>query len=196
MTCACSIIPPSVLKRFADDPELSAELRQLLYNSIEIDNHIRAVRQETALMATLMARQNSLAGLVPAALASAPLITVFDCKNNMALPGAPVSSPGSSNDPTAKRTFVETTAGAKFYQDVFSRNSVDNAGLTLMSSIHFGVKYNNAFWNGSQMTYGDGDGAVFVDFTRGNDVMAHELTCSARCFVNGRRARTSRPLIG
>jgi Zn-dependent metalloprotease len=45
-----------------------------------------------------------------------------------------------------------------------------------MSSIHYGVKYNNAFWNGSQMTYGDGDGAVFIDFTRGNDVMAHELT--------------------
>jgi Zn-dependent metalloprotease len=176
MTCMCSIIPQSVLKRFADDQELSTELRQQFYNSIEIDNHIRAIRQETALVTALMARQNSLAGIVPAVLAPAPLVTVYDCHQSTALPGAPVSNPGSSGDPTAKRTFDETTAVGKFYEDVFSRNSVDDSGMTLMSSIHYGAKYNNAFWNGSQMTYGDGDGAVFTDFTRGNDVIGHELT--------------------
>jgi hypothetical protein len=49
-------------------------------------------------------------------------------------------------------------------------------GMTLISSIHYGVSYNNAFWNGMQMTYGDGDGSIFVDFSRGNDVIGHELT--------------------
>ncbi|MCU1386297.1 MAG: extracellular metalloprotease [Acidobacteria bacterium] len=176
MTCACSIIPPSVLKRFADDPELSAELRQQFYNAIEIDNRIRAVRQETALLTTLMARHNSLAGIVPVAVAHAPLVTVYDCKHHMTLPGTPVATPGSSADPTAKRTFDQTSEIAKFFQTIFKRNSVDGAGMTLLSSIHYGTKYNNAFWNGTQMTYGDGDGAVFTDFTRGNDVMAHELT--------------------
>src|SRR5262249_6946296 len=77
---------------------------------------------------------------------------------------------------TAKRAFVETTAVASFYQTLFGRNSVDNAGKTLLSSIHYSVKYNNAFWNGSQMTYGDGDGNIFIDFSMATDVIGHELT--------------------
>jgi Zn-dependent metalloprotease len=81
-----------------------------------------------------------------------------------------------STDATAKRAFVETSSVATFYSQVFGRNSVDNAGMTLASSIHYGTGYNNAFWNGSQMTYGDGDGSIFVDFTKGNDVIGHELT--------------------
>jgi Zn-dependent metalloprotease len=176
MTCLCSIIPASVLKRFADDPDLSVKLRQQFQHAIEIDNHIRAVRQEAALVTTLMSRGQALAGLAPTVLAAAPLVTVYDCKHSTALPGTPVATPKSSKDATAKRTFVETTAVAKFYKDVFGRNSIDNAGMTMMSSIHYGAKYNNAFWNGTQMAYGDGDGAIFVDFTRGNDVMGHELT--------------------
>lgn len=46
----------------------------------------------------------------------------------------------------------------------------------MMASIHYGSKFNNAMWNGSQMIYGDGDGSIFIDFTRGNDVIGHELT--------------------
>ena len=72
--------------------------------------------------------------------------------------------------------YLETVALAEFYQTVFGRNSIDGAGMALISSIHYGVKYNNAFWNGSQMTYGDGDGAIFVDLSAGNDVIGHELT--------------------
>jgi Zn-dependent metalloprotease len=71
---------------------------------------------------------------------------------------------------------VETQAVADFYQRVFGRNSLDDAGKTLMSSVHFSVNYNNAFWNGAQMVYGDGDGNIFLDFTQSNDVIAHELT--------------------
>jgi Zn-dependent metalloprotease len=52
--------------------------------------------------------------------------------------------------------------------------------MTLMSSIHYGVRYDNAFWNGSQMTYGDGDGRVFTDFTKSDDVIGNELTPRAR----------------
>src|SRR4029077_10081348 len=53
---------------------------------------------------------------------------------------------------------------------------LDDAGMSLLSSVHYSIKYNNAFWNGTQMTYGDGDGAIFVDFTGSTDVIAHELT--------------------
>src|SRR5262249_34332996 len=113
---------------------------------------------------------------ITAAAAGPPAITVYNCAHGNTLPGTPVSGPGSSTDATVKRAFVETSAVAGFYQKLFGRNSVDNAGMTLMSSVHYSVNYNNAFWNGSQMTYGDGDGKIFIDFTRSTDVIAHELT--------------------
>ncbi|MGH6819945.1 MAG: M4 family metallopeptidase, partial [Methylocella sp.] len=47
---------------------------------------------------------------------------------------------------------------------------------TLVSSVHYGQKYDNAFWDGRQMVYGDGDGVIFQRFTAALDVIAHELT--------------------
>src|SRR5207253_1175047 len=109
--------------------------------------------------------------MLPSALTTAaavlpPAIPVYDCHHHNTLPGAPVTNPGTSADPTCKQAFTETTSVAKFYQSVFGRNSVDNAGMALISSVHYSVQYNNAFWNGSQMTYGDGDGNIFIDFTK------------------------------
>jgi Zn-dependent metalloprotease len=109
-------------------------------------------------------------------LAAAPAVTVYDCKHTQTLPGAPVPKPKTSSDATAKRTFNQTNKVAKFYKQIFNRNSIDDHGMTMMSSVHYGVKYNNAIWNGSQMVYGDGDNSIFVDFTKGNDVIGHELT--------------------
>ncbi|MGZ4123437.1 MAG: M4 family metallopeptidase, partial [Tumebacillaceae bacterium] len=63
-----------------------------------------------------------------------------------------------------------------YYYNALGRNSYDNAGHTLLSAVHYSTKYNNAFWNGSQMTYGDGDGTTFINFAGGLDVVAHELT--------------------
>ena len=71
------------------------------------------------------------------------------------------------------------------YREYFGCNSVDDAGMTLMSSIHYGVRYDNAFWNGAQMTYGDGDGRVFTDFTKSDDVIGHELTHGVTQFTAG-----------
>jgi Zn-dependent metalloprotease len=82
----------------------------------------------------------------------------------------------SAGDVTAFRTYKLTTSVADFYKKVFGRNSINGAGMTMMSSVHFGVDYNNAMWNGAQMIYGDGDNKIFTDFTLGNDVVAHELT--------------------
>ena len=52
-----------------------------------------------------------------------------------------------------------------FYRKVFKRNSIDDFGLTLKSSIRYredsNLPYNNAFWMDNQMAYGDGDGIVF-----------------------------------
>jgi vibriolysin len=59
---------------------------------------------------------------------------------------------------------------------VHARNSYDNAGATIKSSAHYSTAYNNAFWNGTQMVYGDGDGTQFIALSRALDVDAHELT--------------------
>lgn len=172
MTCSCHIVPNDVLERLAGDKKLSAELRQAARNSARLSAGLRALRSESGLL-TQIAQQTG-AHLVE--LAAAPKVTVYDCRNSQTLPGAPVAGAKTSKDATAKRAAVETTAVAKFYKTVFGRNSIDNAGMTMMSSIHFGRNYNNAMWNGTQMVYGDGDGKLFVDFTKGNDVIGHELT--------------------
>src|SRR5207248_3523100 len=166
------IIPRDVLEKLAADPELPADARSAADATAKISSQIRRVREQ-ALARTSITTE---LGFAPVALAAAPAVTVYDCKHGQTLPGAPVPNPGSSGDPTAARTFKETTLVADFYKKIFNRNSIDNAGMTMMSSIHYGNKYNNAMWNGSQMIYGDGDNQIFVDFTKGNDVIGHELT--------------------
>jgi bacillolysin len=63
-----------------------------------------------------------------------------------------------------------------YYKNVFGRNSYDNKGAALKSTVHYGRSYNNAFWNGQQMVYGDGDGTTFIPLSGALDVVAHELT--------------------
>jgi len=63
-----------------------------------------------------------------------------------------------------------------FYWDVFNRNSIDDAGLGLNGTVHFSRDYDNAFWDGQRMIYGDGDGQQFQRFTKSIDVIGHELT--------------------
>lgn len=172
--CWCSIIPSKVLERFARDKNLPAQVRKAFADAATFDQEWRKVRQARAKL-SLLARTTLPTGLV-GATAAPPTVTVSDCAHGSTLPGTPVPNPGSSGDSTVKRTFVETTGVAKFLQAAFGRNSLDNAGMTLPSSVHYSVNYNNAFWNGTQMTYGDGDGSIFVDFTKSNDVIGHELT--------------------
>ena len=172
--CQCFIIPTKVLKRFSRDKKLSAKVRKAFANAARFEEHWRKVRALKAKLA--MTAQAMLPSALTAAPPGPPAVPVFDCRHGTALPGASVPKPGSSSDATAKRAFVETTDVAEFYKKLFGRNSIDNAGMAMISSIHYSVKYNNAFWNGTQMTYGDGDGNIFVDFTKGNDVIGHELT--------------------
>lgn len=63
-----------------------------------------------------------------------------------------------------------------YYQSVHNRDSYDNQGAPIYSIVHYGRNYNNAFWNGESMVYGDGDGVTFSPLSGANDVIAHELT--------------------
>ena len=63
-----------------------------------------------------------------------------------------------------------------FYANTFGRNSIDDAGMEIVSVVHYSRNYCNAYWNGKQMTYGDGDGSTCLPLAGGLDVVAHELT--------------------
>jgi Zn-dependent metalloprotease len=79
-------------------------------------------------------------------------------------------------DVEAREAFDGSGATYSFFAQVFLRNSVDNHGAQLDSTVHYGVKFDNALWNGRQMIYGDGDGVLFNRFTAAVDVIGHELT--------------------
>ncbi|WP_141538066.1 M4 family metallopeptidase [Bacillus cereus] len=63
-----------------------------------------------------------------------------------------------------------------YYKKTFNRNSFDDKGAKLISTVHVGTAWNNAAWNGIQMMYGDGDGKTFIPLSAGLDVIGHELT--------------------
>ena len=169
----CQIVPAEVLKRLSKDRSLSEEQRKNFADTVKIDAELRKLRTQANQLTRVA---GLIAGVAPPTVALAPAISVFNCNHGQTLPGAQVINPANSPDATAKRVFSETTLVAAFYSQVFGRNSIDGAGMTMISSIHYGTGYNNAFWNGAQMTYGDGDGSIFVDFSKGNDVIGHELT--------------------
>jgi Zn-dependent metalloprotease len=105
---------------------------------------------------------------------------IYDMRNQGSsfLPGRLVRSEGDpkSKDPAVNEAYNYSGATYDFYKKLFDRNSLDDRGMALISSVHIGRRYNNAFWNGEQMAYGDGDGENFVRFTRAIDVVGHELT--------------------
>ena len=61
-----------------------------------------------------------------------------------------------------------------YYLNTFQRNSYDGNGAVLLSYVHFSVSYANAFWDGSKMTYGDGD-SQYSPLTS-IDICGHEIT--------------------
>ena len=104
--------------------------------------------------------------------------TIFDAGNTETLPGALVRSEGGrrSGGKTVTEAYDYSGSTYEFYKKIFERSSIDTRGMKLDSTVHFGEDYNNAFWNGTQMVYGDGDGEIFQRFTKCIDVIGHELT--------------------
>ena len=103
---------------------------------------------------------------------------VFDAQSGSTLPGVPVRAEGeaATGDAAADEAYDGLGATWDLYFDVYERNSIDDAGMDLIASVHYLRDYDNAYWNGSQMVFGDGDGTVFNRFTLAVDVIGHELT--------------------
>lgn len=71
-----------------------------------------------------------------------------------------------------------------FYGDTFGRDSLDDNGMQMISTVHYANRFCNAFWNGEQMAYGDGDGKTCIPLSGGLDVVGHELTHGVTQFTS------------
>ncbi|MFF4038730.1 M4 family metallopeptidase [Streptomyces sp. NPDC001816] len=166
----CTIVPPHVLDRLArnEDPALSGPARR----SLEHDAYQRTHRRLTTVI-------GAPAVAAPAgAVADQPHRTIYDAGHQQDLPGTKVREEGAEPgaDATVNRAYTGLGATFELYLKAYGRNSIDGEGLPLDASVHFGTDYDNAFWNGEQMVFGDGDNEIFLDFTIPVDVIGHELT--------------------
>ncbi|GAA2955740.1 M4 family metallopeptidase [Streptomyces enissocaesilis] len=174
----CTIVPPHILDKLAraDDPALAGPARRTL----ETDAAQRARRQFAPVL-----------GATPAAppgdtAARTPHRTVHDAEHLRSLPGRKVRGEGDEPHPdaTVNRAYAGLGATFELLLKAFGRDSVDGNGLPLVASVHYGENYGNAFWDGQQMVFGDGD-EIFRDFTLPVDVIAHELAHGVTQYTAG-----------
>jgi Zn-dependent metalloprotease len=183
----CFIAPPDLLAYVIEKGD--AQERDAALRTIAASAALRAQRQ---LVGTLMRTLDVDVGrlnLLPVTPTSQR--TVYDSQHGgrTALPGTLARSEGDppSADAGVNEAYDGAGATFEFYRDAYDRNSIDGQGLELVSSVHYGVRYENAFWNGVQMVYGDGGGQLFNEgaFTRALDVIAHELTHGVTQYTAG-----------
>lgn len=112
---------------------------------------------------------------------------IYDAQNKTSLPGILVRKEGekSNKDVAVDEAYDGAGTTYEFFQKFFGRNSLDNKGMKLISTVHYGRNFGNAFWNGKTMTYGDGDGVIFNRFTAIIDVIAHEMSHGVTQFTAG-----------
>ncbi len=177
------IIPPYITENMAKSDDPAVRSRAMAH--LAAGAAMRAMREMTQAMPTLMAamspnrKKNRL---------------VYDAKQTDRLPGTLVRSEGQakSTDVAVNEAYDNAGDTYDFYDQLFQRNSLDDNGMTLTSTVHVAevddtgnfIPMNNAFWNGQQMAYGDGDGIAFQRFTQSLDVVAHELTHGVTSFTS------------
>ncbi len=169
------IVPPHLIDRLIDSTEgRRAEAAQA---GSRLDTRFRSAR---AVGTTARAPADGApAGRTVAADAGppAPDRTISDTRSTTDLPGDVVRAEGAEpvGDPAADEAYDGLGATWGLYQDVYGRDSLDGDGLALNATVHYGDGYDNAFWDGERMVFGDGDGVTFRRFTVAVDVIGHEL---------------------
>ena len=160
-----SIIPPHMLEEIAKRG--AQHQKDWALHNLSLAGFVRGQR-------------NMFAAIPTAAGVGIKYRTVLDNKHEGGQPptGALVRKEGDA--PTADQTVNEAYDGAgatyDLYYSVYQRNSIDDKGMGIVSYVHYDQNFNNAFWDGSEMVYGDGDGEIFDRFTKCIDVIGHELT--------------------
>ena len=174
------IVPPYMLRNIVDNG--TAEQRQQALRNLVSAEAVRVQRE-------VVAKEGPLEGLLEAAGGLDRI--VYSAQNAGNLPGQQVRTEGGPETGDAAADEAYDGAGATYhlYKDIYNRDSIDGNGARLDSTVHYRVGYDNAFWNGQQMVYGDGDEDLPVDqrlfnrFTIAIDVIGHELTHAVTQFT-------------
>jgi Zn-dependent metalloprotease len=162
------------------------KIRKATLRTIKQSNHLR--NQRSLIQEQPRTERES---LVPGVEAHSfkKIRRLYDAENGETLPGKLVR--GEKDKPTGESAVDEAFDGAghtwDLYNEAYGRNSIDDAGAIIDQTVHYGVEYNNAFWNGEQMVYGDGDGELFTSFTVDIDIIGHELTHGVTQYEAGLR---------
>ena len=154
-TTACTFIPPYLLERVG------------AVDALVLDEQLRIRRSARAAGPRTTA----------ARAVDVPAWTVHDADNATRLPGRPVRAAGqpATGDAGADEAADGIEATLAMFAEGFSRDSYDGAGAPVTITVHYGQDYDNAFWDGAQLVFGDGDGTIFDRFTKSADVLAHEF---------------------
>ncbi len=188
----CSIIPDALLTRIATSTADVANreraggrtLRQSAAETLELSHSLRVARigrAETRRRITSLRRarrQLLRQRLARAAAGCDKNRTIYDAEETQRLPGTKVRGEGDppTDDPSVNEAYDYFGDTLDFYCSAYDRNSIDDEGLPLVGTVNYGRDFDNAFWNGTQMVFGKGDGELFNTFTSSVDVIGHELT--------------------
>ncbi len=165
----CSFVPPYLLERIAaSDSDAADHCR----TTLAADRAFRAGRVAAPTTAT-------------ATTATGAAWVVHTAANGSALPGSVVRTAGdpASGDTSVDEAADGITATLGLYRDAFARSSYDGKSAEVVLTVHYEQNYDNAFWNGTQLVFGDGDGQVFGSFTKPVDVLGHEFTHAVTQFT-------------
>jgi hypothetical protein len=166
----CTFVPPYLLQQIAAAPDVGVDAPtvavEAAQQSLVVDEQLRGERAEASAQGA------------PHPQAVAGGWTVYTAANGTSLPGTRVRGEGepASGDPAVDEAAVGGAGALALFAEVYGRDSFDNAGAEVVMTVHYGRHYVNAFWNGTQLVFGDGDGRVFDRFTKPVDVLGHELT--------------------
>ena len=181
----CTIVPPYILEALAssDDPHVAAHAQATL----DVDAELREARGIELRPSTGAPRRKKRPPRPARGTADAPQRAIHDAERGTTLPGTLVRSEGEADtgDREVREAYDGLGATWDLWQNTYGRNSLDGRGLPLIATVHFSRDYDNAFWDGTQMVFGDGDGVVFLPFTRSLDVIGHELAHGVTQFTSG-----------
>jgi hypothetical protein len=173
----CTIVPPYILEALAasDEPTLAEHAREALQH----DEQLRSSRRTPTARPTgrRAPRREDVTDEAPEAHGTGPHRTISDAKGTQTTPGTEVRAEGAapSDDEAVNEAYDGLGATWELWSTAYGRDSLDGKGMPLLATVHYGRNYDNAFWDGSQMVFGDGDGVIFDRFTKSVDVIGHEL---------------------
>jgi Zn-dependent metalloprotease len=164
------ILPPHLLESLARNGR--AHEQEWARHTLEHDARVRGDRQARRPAVRPPAPPQATDGGTTAAR------RICTAAHGTELPGAAVRREGQGpvGDAAVDEAYDGLGATYDLYRNVYGRNSIDDAGMPLLGTVHYDRDYDNAFWDGSQMVFGDGDGTYFNRFTVAVDVIGHELT--------------------